>query len=202
MKKTNYLLLLFVAIWLCAASCGKDGATGPQGPIGATGPTGTTGAAGSTGPTGATGATGTANVIYSDWITPSSYALTTTFGVNHLDANITASTITQNILDNGAVLVYGKLDGYSTDIWPAAQVGQLPISVTYIQGASTYTDTWSANITVGNIQIDFVNNINAYSTISTLHQFRYIIIPGGVKTLGSINPKNYNEVAQALHLRN
>lgn len=197
MKKTNYLLLLSIAIWLCAASCGKDGATGPQGPVGATGPTGSTGPAGATGPT---GATGTANVIYSDWITPSSYTLTTTFSMNHLDANITASTITQDVIDKGAVLVYGKLDGYNPTIWPTAQVSELPIVVTYIEGTITYADVWSANVTVGNIQIDFVDDHNLYSSLVTSHQFRYIIIPGGVHTLGSINPKNYNQVAQALHL--
>src|ERR1700739_390085 len=75
MKKTNFLLLVLMAISLLlfAQSCGKDGAVGPQGPVGATGPTGTTGQSGPTGPT------GTANVIYSDWVTPSSYTKTTTF---------------------------------------------------------------------------------------------------------------------------
>jgi hypothetical protein len=199
MKRTNYLSLLSIAILLLAASCGKDGATGPTGPAGATGPTGSAGAPGATGPT---GPTGTANVVYSDWITPSSYALTTTFGMNHLDANITASTVTQDVIDKGAVLVYGKLDGYTAAIWPTAQVGQLPIVVTYMEGASTYADVWSANVTVGNIQIDFVDDHNLYTTLVTTHQFRYIVIPGGVHTLGSINPRNYNEVIQALHLPN
>ncbi|MGN6639831.1 MAG: hypothetical protein ACTHJ8_13040 [Mucilaginibacter sp.] len=202
MKKTNYLLLALMAISLLlfAQSCGKDGATGPQGPVGATGPTGPTGTAGATGQTGATGATGTANVIYSAWITPPAYPENTVFGTVHFDASITASTITQDVLDKGTVLVYGKLDGYSPTIWPTDQVGQLPIVVTYQLSSVTYTDTWSANVTLGNIQIDFVDNLNFYTGISNLHQFRYVVIPGGVQTLGSINPKNYNAVKQAFHL--
>jgi hypothetical protein len=212
MKKTNYLLLVLMAVsfLLFAQSCGKNGAPGPQGPIGPTGATGqngtagtngTPGTAGTAGAVGATGATGTANVIYSDWITPASYAQATTFGTIHFDATITASTITQAILDKGTVLVYGKLDGYTATIWPTDQVGQLPIVVTYQEGASTYTDTWSANITLGAIQIDFVDNLNLYTGISNAHQFRYVVIPGGVQTLGSINPKNYNEVKQAFHIK-
>lgn len=199
MKKTNFLLLVLMAasLLLFAQSCGKNGAVGPQGPVGATGPTGATGQAGQTGPT---GATGTANVIYSDWVTPSAYSQNTIFGTVHFDASITASAITQDVLDKGTVLVYGKLDGYTPTIWPAAQVGQLPIVVTYQLSSVTYTDTWSANVTLGNIQIDFVDNLNFYTGISNAHQFRYVIIPGGVHTLGSLNPKNYNDIKNAFHL--
>ncbi|HVS92914.1 MAG TPA: hypothetical protein VHE59_12815 [Mucilaginibacter sp.] len=143
---------------------------------------------------------GTVNVVYSDWITPSIYTKSTVFGVTHFDAIITASSVTQNILDQGTVLVYAKLDGYSTTIWPANQVGQLPVALTYQLSSTTYVDNWSASATVGNIQIDFTNDLNYYNGISNLHQFRYIVIPGGVHTLGSIDPKNYNQVKQALHL--
>lgn len=232
MKKTNYLLLLSITFMLMTASCGKDGAVGPVGATGPSGPqgtagtagvagatgtagakgatggigaTGTAGATGTTGATGATGATGTANVIYSDWIKPVSYIKDTVFNTYHLYADITASKITQAILDNGTVLVYAKLDGYNPAIWPTSQVSQMPVSITYqfssAPGSTIYNDFWSALSTVGNIRIDFVDNQNYYNSVSNLHQFRYIIIPGGVHTLGSINPKNYNQVKQALHLK-
>jgi hypothetical protein len=201
MKRTNYLLLAAVAFMILVfASCGKDGAVGPQGPVGPTGPTGAAGTNGTNGVAGPTGATGTANVIYSAWTTPSSYIKTTQFGTVEFTANITASKITQAILDNGTVLVYGKLNGYTTSIWPTDQVAQLPIVINYQNGSTSEIDTWSALVTLGNIQIALENNTNIYSGISNLHQFRYVIIPGGVQTLGSINPKNYNEVKQALHL--
>jgi hypothetical protein len=143
---------------------------------------------------------GTANVTYSDWITPSTYKKDTIFGIFHFDANITASKITQTILDKGSVLVYGKLDGYNPAIWPTDQVSPLPILITYMDGTSPNTDTWSDNVTLGNIQIDLTSSLNAYGSISNAHQFRYIIIPGGVHTLGAVNPKNYSEVQKALHI--
>lgn len=201
MKKTNYLLLLAIAFMvLVASSCGKNGNPGPQGPIGATGPTGATGAAGVSGATGPTGATGTANVLYSDWFTPSSYTQTTIFGTIHFDADKAATGITQAILDNGTVLVYGKLDGYNPIIWPTAQVSTLPIEITYMSGTTQNIDSWSALITLGNVRIDLASSSNAYGSISNAHQFRYVIIPGGVHTLAHINIKNYAEVKQALHL--
>ena len=210
MKKTDYLLLLSIAFMvLVLASCGKDGKIGPTGAIGATGPTGPQGVAGTngtngvkgvTGSTGVTGATGTANVIYSDWIMPTSYTKDTVFGTYHFYADITASKITQAILDNGTVIVFGKLDGYNPIIWPTDQVSALPIEITYMNGATQNIDSWSSLITLGNVRIDLASSSNAYGSISNAHQFRYVVIPGGVHTLGSINPKNYNQVKQALHL--
>ncbi|HEY4196291.1 MAG TPA: hypothetical protein VGM63_12200, partial [Mucilaginibacter sp.] len=135
-----------------------------------------------------------------DWITPTAYAQTTVFGTVHFDANIAASKVTQAILDNGTVLIYGKLDGYNPVIWPTDQVSVLPIEITYMNGTTQNIDSWTGNCTVGNIQIDLASSSNAYGGISNAHQFRYVIIPGGVHTLGSINPKNYEQVKQALHL--
>jgi hypothetical protein len=201
MKRTNYLLLVAIAfMMLVASSCGKNGNPGPQGPIGPTGPTGATGTAGSNGATGSTGATGTANVIYSNWTTPTTYVKDTVFGTYHFYANITATKITQAILDNGTVLVYGKLNGYVSTVWPTNQVAQLPIEIAYMDGAVQNIDSWSALCTLGNVRIDLTSSANAYGSISNAHQFRYVIIPGGVLTLAHINIKNYTEVKQALHL--
>jgi hypothetical protein len=193
MKKTNYLLLLAIAftVILFASSCGKEGAVGPQGPAGATGPAG---AAGPTGPT------GTANVLYSDWVTPAAYTSSTVFGITHFNATITAASVTQDVLDHGTVIVYAKLDGYATNIWPTDQVGQLPVVLTYQLSSVTYIDTWSASATAGSIKIDFTDDLNFYTGISNMHQFRYVIVPGGVHTLAHINKHNYQEVKQALHL--
>jgi len=212
MKKINYLLLLTAVGMLFLASCGKDGAVGPQGPIGATGPIGPTGATGpagtngtngANGATGATGPAGTANVMYSAWTTPSAWTETTVFGTIHLTYDIPAAAITQAILDQGTVVVYGKLNGYISSVWPTNQVSTLPIILTYQLGSTTYTDTWSALTTLGNVTIDFVDNLNYYSTISTAHSFRYIIIPGAVLTAVTrqhINFKDYNQVKQAFNL--
>jgi hypothetical protein len=201
MKKVNYLLMLSAIAMLFASSCGKNGAVGPQGaqgPIGVTGPTGPTGS------TGATGATGSANVIYSAWTTPATYKKDTVFGAWHFDANIAATKITQTILDKGTVIVYGKLDGYVTSIWPTAQVAALPIVITYVDGSTDDIDTWSALVTLGNIKIDLVSSLNAYGSISNAHQFRYVIIPGAALTAAinqHINLKDYNQVKQAFNLK-
>src|SRR3569833_917411 len=187
MKKQNYLLLLAIAFMLFATSRGKDGAVGPQGPAGPTGPTGTVGTAGTNGAagaTGATGATGTANVIYSDWFTPATYAKTTIFGTVHFDADQAASGITQAIIDKGTVLVYGKLNDNNPVIWPTGQVSALPIEITYMNGTTQNIDSWSSLITPGNVRIDLASSSNAYASISNAHKFRYVIIPGGVHTLG------------------
>jgi hypothetical protein len=128
---------------------------------------------------GDTGPAGTANVMYSDWFTPSTYTLSTVFGMKNLDYTKAAPGITQRVLDSGLVLTYGKLTGYNTAIWPTGQVAALPILLTYSQGG-TQTDTWSAYTTPGNLRINFVNNTNYYSSLATTHSFRYIIVPGGV----------------------
>jgi hypothetical protein len=199
MKKVSYLLMFLTAGALFLASCSKNGAPGPQG---ATGPQGPAGAAGTAGATGATGATGTTNVFYSAWTTPATYTKDTVFTTWHLYTDIAASKITQAILDKGAVVVYGKLDGYNTSIWPTDQVSALPILLTYQQGATTYTDTWSSLVTLGNVRIDFANDKNLYNSISNAHQFRYVVIPGAtlVAAAKHINLHNYAEVQQAFHL--
>jgi hypothetical protein len=163
------------------ASCQK-GNTGPAGPTGATGTTGTTGATGAAGPQ---GPAGTANVIYSAWFTPSAYTKDTVFSIYQLYYNDSASAITQTVLDSGVVITFGKLDGYTQTIWPTNQVAELPITITYMEASTVYTDTWSALATLGNLRIQFVDDLNLYSGISNAHQFRYVIIPGGTSVSGS-----------------
>ncbi|MDN5284539.1 MAG: hypothetical protein JWR38_813 [Mucilaginibacter sp.] len=146
------------------------------------------------------GPAGTANVIYSDWITPTTYTQTTIFGTIHFSSIITAAKITQDILDKGTVIVYGKLSGYNPIIWPVDNVAQLPIIITYMSGANSNIDTWSGITSLGQIQIDLTSSLNAYGSISNAHSFRYVIIPGGVHITANINFKNYAQVKQALHL--
>jgi len=150
---------------------------------------------------GDTGPAGTANVLYSDWFTATPWAQTTVFGTKNFDYTKTAPGITQNVIDSGVVLVFGKLSGYSPSIWPTGQVSQLPILLTYVQGA-TQTDTWSAYTTLGNLRINFVNNTNLYGNISTAHSFRYIIVPGAVKTgrRMDLRSMSYEEVCAYLNI--
>ncbi|MES2064064.1 MAG: hypothetical protein V4456_19225 [Bacteroidota bacterium] len=199
--KTQRYLLLFSIICLSSllVKC-KKGDDGPIGPAGTKGDAGAVGANGAAGATGPAGATGTANVIYSDWITPTAYTKTTVFGTFNFTWDIAASKVTQAILDKGTILVYGKMNGYNPVIWPTDQVGVLPVVINYLSGTTPEIDTWSARNTVGKIQIVMTNNNNVYGSISNAHSFRYVIIPGGVRTTSTVNFKNYAEVKQALHL--
>lgn len=140
------------------------------------------------------GPPGTANVKYSAWFTPSTYKKDTVFGIWGFSANQAAPAITQNILDSGTVLVFGKLLGYNSLVWPANQVSNLPITVTYMQGG-LQNDTWQFKAGPGNINIRFQNDHNIYTSIATTHQFRYIIIPGAVPAGRGIN-LSYEEVCR------
>jgi hypothetical protein len=193
MKKTYFLHLLAI-IALSATSCSKDGTVGPTGSQGSTGATGAIGA------TGPKGDTGTANVAYSDWITPPAYVKTTVFSTTTFTYDITDPKITQDILDKGVVLVYGKLNGYNPTIWPTDQVSALPIVINYLQGTTPEIDTWLALPSLGKLQINMKNNNNVYGNISNAHSFRYIIIPGSVK-IADIDHKTYNEVRSDLHMQ-
>src|SRR5690348_15878845 len=74
---------------------------------------------GDTGPAGPQGSTGTANVIYSDWFSPSTWTMTTVLGIKHFDYTRPTPAITQGIIDSGVVLTYGKMVGYNPQVWPA-----------------------------------------------------------------------------------
>ena len=190
MKQKHFLRfpLFTLGVILVLFGCSK------QGPTGATGPQGTQGPAGSAGIAGPKGDTGTANVMYSDWFTPDVYIKDTVFGTYHFYYDKAVSAITQELLDSGIVLTYGKLDGYTGSIWPMNQVSLMPITLVYKVGATIYTDSWSALVTAGNLRIQFTNDKNYYNSVSPDNQFRYVIIPGGVKT-ASI-PKDYQTLCQ------
>ncbi|RZS76134.1 hypothetical protein [Pseudobacter ginsenosidimutans] len=147
---------------------------------------------------GDTGPAGTANVFFSEWFTPTPYIKDTVFGVWGFKYNKPVPAITQKILDSGSVLVYGKLLGYNPAVWPTNQVSQLPISITYMQGGHQ-VDIWEALVTPGNIRIRFTNDHNIYTSIATQHQFRYVIIPGGMPTAHLANMK-YSDVASLYNL--
>lgn len=147
------------------------------------------------------------SVRYSDWFTPATFTVATRFSTINLDYTQAAPDITQDILDKGAVLVFGKLNGYSTSLWPADQTALLPIQVYYKIGSATNIDTWSAFPTAGSLRINLVSSANAYSNdqaISHAHSFRYVIIPGS-KKLGLVNGRpigtlSYAELCNTLNI--
>jgi hypothetical protein len=170
--KNVFLMVSAVVLSLLAVSC-KKGDTGP---------------AGATGPAGVAGPTGTANVIYSAWFTPGNYKKDTIFGLYGFNYDKATADITQSVIDSGTVITFGKLLGYNPVIWPSNQIAQMPIVISYLSGSTPVTDTWSAILTPGNLRIRLVNTGNSYGSISNAHQFRYVVIPGGVKSTASLKP--------------
>ncbi|MGF7038972.1 hypothetical protein [Mucilaginibacter lappiensis] len=138
------------------------------------------------GATGAQGPPGTANVMYTDWFTPATYTKDTVFGSWGFYHDISIPAITQAVLDHGTVIAFAKLNGYNPSIWPTNQVGQLPVAITYIQGTANI-DTWSSFSSLGKVRIKLVSSLNLYISISNAHQFRFVIIPGGVSVPGTLN---------------
>ena len=194
--KTKHLFLSLIIIFTFSCS-GEKGEIGPKGDPGQNGIDGTDGSNGTDGTNGIDGQDGSdgqdgtngtdgqdgnANVFSSDWFKPSSYILSTGFGgIYLLDHDHAAPEITQEIIDTGVVLVYGKLNGYISSVWPTDLVSLLPIILTYSVSPSNI-DTFSALLSAGNIKIRFTNNNNAYSSVSTNHFFRYVVIPSSASS--------------------
>lgn len=168
MKAKLILSFALISMLFASPSCKK----GDDGPIGPAGPTGPQGPAGSP------------NVIYTAWFQATSWVKDTIFNIYDFSYVKTIPEITQKIIDSGTVLTFGKLLGYNPQIWPVDQIGQLPLTLTYKTSSAGETDidTWQAAPYVGNIRIHFTNNQNYYDNLATNHQFRCIIIPGGVKS--------------------
>ena len=179
-KLTKILMIAVIAIM---ASCSKEG---PQGPAGTNG---------------TNGVDGNANVKYSDWFTPSPWVATTAYGTKDFAYTKTDAAITQSIIDNGVVLVFGKLAGYNPSIWPSTRVSQLPIVVNYVSSGAQI-DTWSAYLTLGTLTIDFKNNNNYYNNISITNQFRYVIIPSSshLRLSKPLQSMTYDEICSLYNI--
>lgn len=200
MRKFRLLSLLLLAFAFIATNCTKEGpegpagATGPQGPTGLTGgvgPTGPTGPTGPSGPTGPTGPAGTANVIYSSWFAPATWAAETNWGVAERTYTMSTTALTQAIIDNGVVLVYIRFIGFS----PA--INQLPVTI------PDQNKSYLFRAQAGSVKAVYYTTNNTAvdpGVIPSGNNVRYILIPGGVagrnaggeKTV-DINGRSYTE---------
>lgn len=163
----KYIVIIISSI----ALIGILGCEGPEGP---TGPAGTQGAQGEQGPQGPQGPEGTANVIYSDWIplndaSVSSPADTTLLSRNYTRYHIPAEELTQEIIDDGVIMVYYQLLGMITP---------LPYTLAGLGGDEDKVITFAPftpdRITILGQELD-----NTAWTINSSTEFRYVLIPGG-----------------------
>ena len=168
--KTIKTTIAILAIAIFSISCSKpeDGAIGPV------------------------GATGTANVMYSNWASAPTATATTIDGTNGNTTSIAATQLSQEILDKGTVLVYGK---FSSTIFP------LP----YVSYAGGSPNTLTFFPELNNIKLfRFKHDGSGGVSIPTSLQFRYILIPGGVSAKTSqpnYKLMSYSEVCQQLNIR-
>lgn len=143
---------------------------------------------------GDTGPAGTANVIYSDWMDVTYTPIKNTAGDTTYahQAQIDAPKLTNDILNSGDVKVYVNINtAASPTIVP------LPVSDHKLidDEINVYFAPQKINLLSFYDESTFTNQGNKY------YQYRYIIIPGGVKANASINWNNYEEVKQATGLK-
>lgn len=185
------MLMGYLALCSCEGPEGPQGAKGDQGPQGVQGPkgdtgaTGATGAAGATGPQGPKGDPGTTNVIYSDWFTPAFVDWQKITEKSYLYGIIEAK-ITQDIIDKGVVLAYSRQVA-------GGPAYLLPMMLETSSGLTNY----NVAAALGKVNITFSELLDIQGKPATGLQYRYVIIPGGVKTRANIDYTNFDEVAKA-----
>lgn len=128
-------------------------------------------AKGDTGPTGPRGPAGTANVIYSDWYSPPTWNLETEFGVTQRTFAMGTTLLTQEIVDQGVVMVYMRFVGI------APEIVQLPFLVPDV-GYQFYFRARADSVKV--IYYVAASPTSTPIIIPSENQVRYVLIPGGV----------------------
>lgn len=155
---------------------------------------------------GPAGPAGTANVIYSGWYSPETWILESSFGVSERTFTMTTSALTQEIIDNGVVMVYMRFIGYYPEII------QLPVSITDLM--NDYHFLFRSQ--EGSIKALYywTNNPTADpGIIPSGNQIRYVLIHGGAldevalsegvtlgQLVGSLDSMTYQEVCSLLDI--
>jgi hypothetical protein len=161
---------------------GPQGEQGPQGPEGPQGPQGAQGPQGPEGPQGPQGTPGTANVIFSEWVALSELEAasdTTVVGRNYRKYDLPAPDLSQDIIDEGAILVYFRLSGVVLQL-PSTFGGANPIYITF------------SPFQPGVLSILSQNLDNTATGLNLAIEIRYILIPGGVAA-GTANTPPSND---------
>ena len=141
---------------------------------------------GDDGADGKDGKDGTANVIYSDWIIGPTLTDETIDETSGKSGLIDAPLLSQDIIDKGTVLVYAKFSSTILVLPYTSRAGGIDNTLTYFPMLQ--------KIKLFRFKHDGSGGL--YAAVS----YRYILIPGGVKTTGknvnkifTINNKAYTE---------
>ncbi|MCX7547822.1 hypothetical protein OS188_07645 [Xanthomarina sp. F1114] len=166
--KAKYLVLaLFVAFSFACSP--EDGEPGPQGPAGIDG------VDGADGTDGTDGTDGNANVIYSSWFGPDGQTFISNGYISYAEFEVNVPELTNDIINNGVVLVYAKLSNYVPEVWPEGHIAQLPITI----GGGTTDHFYTYYVEESNINIRYRRDGPQPEWIfSSTNRFRYVLIPG------------------------
>lgn len=144
---------------------------------------------GAKGDKGDQGDPGTANVIYSSWVYATNFSDSTIDNSSLKVGYVKASALTTAILNSGTVLVYFTYGGGTFTLPYTSNAGSKPNTISYTP-------------MLGKILITRFTHDNSNSVaLSTLLQYRYILIPGGVSTLGNVDLNDYQAVKKVLNLK-
>ncbi|WP_299259315.1 collagen-like protein [uncultured Aquimarina sp.] len=172
------IMLIMISLLIFSCSDGEDGAVGPAGLNGVDGTDGTD------------GETGTANVIYSDWI-DSEFEEDITDGFDSF--SISAPELTQELIESGTLLVYGRIDNGTVYQLPLVLYGFINESyfVRIIEPGAFSLGV--EGVASNNIGAPFFNDV-----------FRYIIIPGGLaagKSTVDYQNMSYEEIVEHFNIK-
>jgi len=174
--KENNLIMLILSLCIgLAMIAGCEGPQGPQGPQGEQGPQGDQGPQGEE---------GTANVIYSDWMTPDSWEPAEVFGDSVRHGDLIADDLTQEIVDNGEVNVYADFLG-------SDYVHKLPVD----PDMPGIIFSLNFRIKADTVKLELFDPNNPNSDPGELpsgNEFRYVLIPGGQSASNSATKSDVN----------
>ncbi|WP_055444583.1 hypothetical protein [Lacinutrix himadriensis] len=174
--KVKYILLALLVVFSFSCSP-EDGEDGKDGVLGATGTNGTDGTDGTD------GSDGNANVFVSEWI-HASYSPTSIDSASRLQFIIPAPELTQDVINNSAILIYGKTNGI--EVWG------LPLTFPYLDQNFSFMIN-----SIGDIDIFCDGGTSA----PYLNYFKYVIIPSNtIKTNIDYSKMSYKEVSDNLAL--
>jgi hypothetical protein len=176
MKKLLLSSIIVLSVSLFFTACSKEGPAGPAG---------TAGSAGPAGPAGPTGSTGSANVIYSAWFNPATWVAENNFGDMERTYTMTSTTVTQNIIDRGIIMVYMRFVGYD----PA--ISQLPFEL------PNSDKTFSFRAQAGSVKALYTKTSNHAldpGVIPSSNAVRYVLIPGAVSGGRGVNTEKTADI--------
>lgn len=159
--RTLLSALLLVAVLFVSCKKGDPGPAGEQGPTGAQGPQG---------PQGVQGPVGTANVLYSGWVYATNFRDSIIDNSSMHIADIVEPKLTTDMVQKGAILVYFTYGGGVFPLPHITNAGGKSSIINFIPRVGKFTIT--------RYTLDNSNSVN----LSTVLQYRYILIPGGVST--------------------